>query len=579
MNLKRVMALLLSFMLLFMLLGGCAGDAETPVDEGTPTVTNGDEGAEDTGDTGDIGDTGFVSSTGIPMSAPGVLPITEEITTISVLIQQLPFGLTDVTTNEFTLELEEMTNVHLDMLVVPSEVHRERMNLLMASGDYPEIFMGAGLSNADLVMFGTIDNFLIPLNDLIDTHGYNIHRLWEEFPHWRDDMITPDGNIYGIPSIDSGGLGHGVISYKLWINDVWLENLGLDRPTTTDEFRAVLEAFRDGDPTGTGVDVIPLTGAVGTWAAEVHLFLINAFGYFHESLYKVYDNQVLPVANTDYFRQAMEYIHGLYADGLIDPAAFTQNDSQFAALGNYEGGPIVGAVTCGHIGMFISVDDVERSSQYTLLMPLMGPNGYRGIPKGGGRASGASFVITDVALNPEIAIRLADALMDEDVIVRSQVGVKGVHWDDADPGMMGVDGETPATRQFLEYLHADGTAENIVWSWTSRLLEPDWKNTFQVVGDIRDPLNYEAFLMRQTLLLFPYAATATQLPPFFMDEADATRLSQILPPLQDFVRSSIVEFITGARCWNADWYTYLDGLERLNYDEYIALMQSALDAR
>ena len=574
MNLRKLCTMFLSIILIAMLLNGCRAEPPTtaePPSAETVEADNGDDGVNETN-----GASGFVSSTGIPMSAPGVLPITEAMSTITVLIPQVAHGLTDITTNEFTRELEELTNVHLDMIVVPGEVYRDRMNLLLASDDYPEVFMGAGLSNADLVMLGTIDNFLIPLNDLIETHGYHIKQLWDYNPMWRTDMTAPNGNIYGIPSIDSGGMGHGVISHKLWINELWLENLGLDRPTTTDEFRAVLEAFRDGDPTGTGSQVIPMTGAVGTWAAEIHLFLINAFGYwFGDSLLKVEGDSVLPTANADYVREAMEFIHGLYVDGLIDPAAFTQNEQQLSALGNYEGGVLVGAVTCGHIGMFVSVENVERISQYNLLMPLMGPNGYRGIPKNPGRASGAAFVITDRAENPEIAMRLADTLMDEEMIVRMQVGIKGVHWDDADPGTFGVDGVTPATRQFIDYHHH--VDANYNWAWTNRLLEPDWKGTFQVVGDIRDPDNYESFLTRYTHMMFPYAATATQMPPNFMSEADATRISQILPPLQDFVRSSIVEFITGARCWDADWQAYLDGLDRLNYSEYIEIMQGVLD--
>ncbi len=43
------------------------------------------------------------------------------------------------------------------------------------------------------------------------------------------------------------GLGD-VIQYMTNINRTWLNTLGLEMPTTTEEFRNVLIAFRDQDP-------------------------------------------------------------------------------------------------------------------------------------------------------------------------------------------------------------------------------------------------------------------------------------------------------------------------------------------
>ena len=63
----------------------------------------------------------YVTQSGIEMSAPGEFPITKEKTTITVFIQQLPYHLTDITTNSFTQEMEELTNVHLNMIVAPSD--------------------------------------------------------------------------------------------------------------------------------------------------------------------------------------------------------------------------------------------------------------------------------------------------------------------------------------------------------------------------------------------------------------------------------------------------------------------------
>jgi putative aldouronate transport system substrate-binding protein len=511
---------------------------------------------------------------------PG-LPITTEKTTISAFIQQSPHGMTDVTTNTFTQELEELTNVHLDMTVVPSEGAKEKLNLLLASGDYQEIIVGGFFSNNELVKYGSEEGILIPLNELIDKYAVNLKARWAEHPHYQSDMTALDGNIYGIPSADSGITGHGAVSFKLWMNMDWLEKLNLNVPNTTEEFRNVLEAFKTQDPNENGKqDEIPLTGAIGTWAAEPHLYLLNAFDYFDSNLLKLKEGKMTFCADTDGFKEGLKYIAGLYSDGLIDPAAFTQNEQQLSAIGNNEGIAIAGAATCGHVGMLVGVNNVERISQYDNIPPLEGPNGYRGIPYTKDlRLSGASFAITDKCENPEVAIKWADLFCSEDISVRSQVGIKGKQWDDADPDTVGMDGETPATRKYLSFETSSEVAtENDKWGWTMRLVEPNWKNTFQVVGDINDPTNYEAKVYRATIKLLPYAADVDQIPPFWMSEDDSSKINQIFTPLNDYVNTSIIEFITGKKNVDRDWDAYLEGLEKLNYQEYVKMNQDAYDA-
>ena len=154
------------------------------------------------------------------------LPITPEKTTISAFIMQMPTGMIDVKTNTFTTEMEEMTNVHLDMVVAPNDGAKEKLNLLLASDDYPEIILGGLFNNAELVKYGTEEKILIPLNDLIDKYAINLKERWSEHPSYKNDM-TLDGNIYGIPAADSGTTGHGAASMKLWMNMDW-RKLGLD---------------------------------------------------------------------------------------------------------------------------------------------------------------------------------------------------------------------------------------------------------------------------------------------------------------------------------------------------------------
>ena len=77
------------------------------------------------------------------------------------------------------------------------------------------------------------------------------------------DGLKIDGSLYGI----SPARGNGCITY---VKKAWLDNCGLEVPTTYDEYLAMLEAFTTGDPDGNGVDGdtygVSSAGLIGTEA-------------------------------------------------------------------------------------------------------------------------------------------------------------------------------------------------------------------------------------------------------------------------------------------------------------------------
>ena len=121
---------------------------------------------------------------------------------------------------------EEKTNIHLDIVFGDRKV-------LFASGDYPEIFFGAELSNQDIIEYAS-QGLIIPLNDLIEKYGLELKKARDVFyPHLFEDMTAPDGNIYGISTI--GGT-YGGQTQKAYVNIKWLEELGLEEPKTIYEY-------------------------------------------------------------------------------------------------------------------------------------------------------------------------------------------------------------------------------------------------------------------------------------------------------------------------------------------------------
>ena len=71
---------------------------------------------------------------------------------------------------------------------------------------------------------------------------------FEKYPEYRTMCTAPDGHIYSFPWIEQLGSGKEAIQAIgdiPYINKKWLDYLGLEIPTTTDELEQVLIQFRD----------------------------------------------------------------------------------------------------------------------------------------------------------------------------------------------------------------------------------------------------------------------------------------------------------------------------------------------
>ena len=300
----------------------------------------------------------------------------------------------------------------------------------------------------------------IPLNDLIDKYAPNIKKVMEEKPYFKDAITAPDGNIYGLPRLNE--CYHCTYSQKYWMNKEWLDKLGLKVPTTTDELYTVLKAFKTQDPNGNGKhDEIPLTGAPNkyVWNGNIDAFLMNAFIYNDNDKYlTVKDGKVDFAANKPEWKEGLAYMNKLYKDGLIDPAAFTQNDQAIGQLGNRQGDEIVGSITTALLSYLLNVgeDTITRHKHWVIVPPLKGPNGVQlaGVSQGLGEFE---MTITNKATEAQqiAAIKIADYAYSEEGALFSEYGPnEGIGWTKAEPGEKNIWGE-PAKYQLRESEAAD----------------------------------------------------------------------------------------------------------------------------
>src|SRR5699024_3218072 len=210
----------------------------------------------------------------------------------------------------------------------------EKLNLALGSGNLPDAFHTTFMSNNDMMKYGEQGVF-IPLNDLIDEYAPNFKKILEDNPVIKKQITFPDGNIYGFPKITDEDFIAYRTKAKPWINEKWLDNLGMEMPETTEEFYEYLKAVKEGDPTGKGnTDIIPYGGREIDTLVN---YLKGAFGVANKGTSNANvdldpeTGELRFFSISDDYKNLMEYLHKLYSEELIAQNIFSIEDEQYRA--------------------------------------------------------------------------------------------------------------------------------------------------------------------------------------------------------------------------------------------------------
>ena len=118
--------------------------------------------------------------------------------------------------------------------MIESNGAQEKFNLILASGDLPDILIPHGSITAQQVFLHGSSGTFLPLNDLIEQRMPSLKQRLSEAPEIKARLAMPDGNIYAFPDVEANCF-HCQFSAKLWVYQPWVEKLGLKWPPETTE--------------------------------------------------------------------------------------------------------------------------------------------------------------------------------------------------------------------------------------------------------------------------------------------------------------------------------------------------------
>ncbi|MEV4627270.1 extracellular solute-binding protein [Micromonospora sp. NPDC049523] len=224
----------------------------------------------------------------------------------------------------FWSELTKRTNVKIDPVAVPLSDYEQKRSLLIGAGDAPLIIPKTyhPQENA-FVSSGAI----LPVSDYIDL----MPNLKDKIARWKlepeiDTLRQSDGKYYLLPGVHEKPMH----DYSLAVRVDILDQLGLQIPKTWDELYTVLKAMKARYP-----DTYPFSERWGKPTPGGSLLNIIGVSYgtqagwnYQHATWDPNAKKFVYTGATEQYKQMLQYVNKLVAEGLLDPESFTQTDDQ-----------------------------------------------------------------------------------------------------------------------------------------------------------------------------------------------------------------------------------------------------------
>lgn len=495
-----------------------------------------------TSDTG-LGGSSYLNKTGYP--------IVDEKIDLKMLIAQVPG--TGRYENMFLFEhMEKLTNIHLDIEAVPDESSANKLNILLASNELPDIVCGIKTSQTN----ETSGKFL-NLNPIIEKYAPNISNTFKEIPEFKKNITAPDGNIYSLGSIvEKSGL-------RIWINEQWLKNLNMNKPQNLEELYQVLKAFKDNDPNGNGEnDTIPISSFINNYYDPLKA-IRHAYGFVGDSLAdKISMRNGEPVFFEMHplYKEYLTYVSKLYNEELIDKEYFTQNRQQhYAKFAELKIG------ISGNAAPFTILKDDEYKD-YESMTALTSEFSNVKQWESSQWVAEPKFFVSAQTKYPEAIVRWVDYFYSEEGAIMGFFGPEK--------------GESPG---------------NDCWEWngddTWSLITPSefpssWNYRLQKITPTNIPYRYPASFISKKKEVpgqqFWMDSMKQEVEQYYTDlyprvyftQSEQNKLTRLYADISNYIQEMNMKFITGIEPIS-NFNAYINNLRKIGGEEYEAILKDA----
>jgi len=550
--LKKKLSILVIMVLLVSFVFGCSKTSDTP---NAPTEPS------DTPST--TPDTSSGSEDGVLTEIP--LPIVEEPIEIEVFIE-IDASKVGVHTNDYNdilayQELTKLTNVKLKFLHPPQGQASEQFNIMLSSGDLPDLVYWSWLNVPGGPQKLIEDGLILDLREYYEKYSPNLTKFLNENPEVRKEIMTDEGSYYCYPYIQHNQVVNN--SYGYMARADWLEKLGIEKPVTIDEWYDMLVAMRDNDPNGNGQkDEIPLVARGGAYTDGALTHLMGAWG-IHYKFYQE-DGKVHFGPYEPQFKEYLKTMRKWIAEGLVDPDFATQDQQLHdAKFMDGRGGVVREGLGSGMDRYIMGLGgDPDKLTwlDFPVLKKGDKPKNFQG--------RNTSYAFSGAAISatskyPKECAMWLDFHYSEQGHMILNFGVEGVtyNWVDGYPLLSEEIRNSPLGVSVALGKYAPGA------SWEA----------FCQDSRVREQRLLKWPIQRETCDVWNASDTSGMLPPITPTTEESTRLANIMSEINTFVSEKTLSYLLGEEDIDATWDQFISTLKSMGIEEAIDIQQKALE--
>ncbi|MCU6711220.1 sugar ABC transporter substrate-binding protein [Paenibacillus sp. J5C_2022] len=292
----------------------------------------------------------------------------------------------------------EQFNVKLNKIVYDVD-KKEKLNLMLASGDYPEVI--TGLSAEDVAKWAA-QGKAIELSEYIEKQAPNIK---SQLGDWYSSYFDKDGKLYGLPRY------WGILpipDYSAHIRYDWWTAMGSPAFETPEQYFDLLKQMQQQHATNSNGET---TYALSSYAPVTKNMVPTLAGmYGLKDSFKVTDEgEFTHWVNTDEGLELTKYINRFYREGLLDPDMFVNKFENWKAKFSTER-------VMGHIGawwqswnggheVWQKTNPDWKEEQRYIQVALKADSADMAYLSAKNARSGSFTIITDKAKSPESIIK------------------------------------------------------------------------------------------------------------------------------------------------------------------------------
>lgn len=478
----------------------------------------------------------------------GEAPITQEDgASLKILAQTSNYTNVDIASAEIVETVIANAGITVDWQLVDYNNYADSVGPMLTTGavDADIVLLPDQDPNQTYIksgMFVALDNYFSVMP--------NFSKWLDANPVIKAELTAEDGHIYYVPGTNVGKDYQPVLMY----NQKWLDEAGMQAPETLDDFVTLLRYFKEHDMNGNGNadDEIPMS----IMAEYLPYMFGPAFGLDIVSGFQADadGNVVYAYADAENFKAYLEFLNGLYNEGLLEVEYTSLDRDQVIERISNDLTGVAFDFSWAMSMMYSNVlpyYDGTAATAFIGAAPLSSAD-YQGFYVGRVEL-GNMFGVNASSSNVELACKFLDYAMSEPCQIMYQWGIEGESYT------VDASGNRSYTEQASDndWLQQLGINPSFVFPAQQSVVSTD-----ALVADWHAECNawQEQFVVDP----WPFIYSTTE---------ESEVINTYMVDIETYVNENATAFITGTKSLD-NFDSYIEGLDALKLQEVLTVKQN-----